>query len=143
MRKREKISEKGGENRVSTMEVKCSQRLAAAVIFVPFTTHNALAKSMREAEEKLGKLTGYKLKVVERAGTKLDDILHKSDPLQGIDCRRRSCLLCTTKSKTGKNSSQDCYKRSCVYEIWCMKCYEKKRRSLRQIIQMNRREKEK
>ena len=72
---------------------------------------------MREAEEKLGELTGYKLKVVERAGTKLEDILHMSDPWQGIDCGRRSCFLCTTKTKTGKNTSQDCYKKLCV---WCI-----------------------
>ena len=128
-RKREKLSEKG-ENRARELVIKCSQRPAAAVIFVPFTTHNALAKSMREAEEKLGELTGYKLKVVERAGTKLEDILHKSDPWQGMDCGRRSCLLCTTKSKTGKNTGQDCFKRSCVYEIWCMKCYEKEEKEL-------------
>ena len=37
------------------------------------------------AEEKLGELTGYKLKVVERAGMKLEDLLRKSDPWQGSE----------------------------------------------------------
>ena len=115
--KREKIKER-------EMEVKSSQRPAAAVMFTPYTTNSALAKSMREAEEKLGELTGYKIKVVESAGTRLEDILHKSDPWQGIDCGRTGCLLCTTKSSTGKNTNQDCCKRSAVYEIWCRKCLD-------------------
>ena len=102
--------------------VPSKDRPAAAVMFTVFTSHSSLAVKMREAEEKLGSLTGYKLKVVERAGTKLEDILHKSDPWQGKDCCRKKCMLCATKSITNKNQSQDCHKRSAVYEIWCLDC---------------------
>ena len=80
---------------------------------------------MREAEAKLETLTGYKLKVVERAGTKLVDILTKSDPWQGADCGREDCLLCLTKAATGKNKTQDCTRRNLVYETWCMNCLER------------------
>ena len=41
---------------------------------------------------------GFKLKVVERAGTKLEDIMYKSDLWQRMDCGGRSYLLCTSKS---------------------------------------------
>ena len=41
---------------------------AKAVIFTPFTTKSELAKILQEAEVRLETLTGYKLKVVERAG---------------------------------------------------------------------------
>ena len=87
-----------------------------AVMFVPYTAGSKLAKSLREAEEKLGSLTGYRLKMVEKAGDKLEDLLTKSNPWQGLDCRRQGCLLCETKLKTEKNQSQDCQTRNLVYE---------------------------
>ena len=46
-----------------------------AVMFVPYTAGSKLAKDLREAEEKLGSLTGYRLKMVEKAGDKLEDLL--------------------------------------------------------------------
>ena len=51
-----------------------------AVMFVPFTTGSKLAKEIREAEEKLGGMTGYRLKVVEKSGNKLEDLLTRSNP---------------------------------------------------------------
>ena len=59
-----------------------------SVMFVPYTNGSVLAKRLREAEENLLTSTGYKLKIVERGGTKLEDLLHKSDPWQGQDCER-------------------------------------------------------
>ena len=55
----------------------------------------------------------------------MEDILHKSDPWQGQDCLRENCLLCKTKEKTAKNKTQDCYKRSIVYQTWCMTCWDR------------------
>ena len=65
--------------------------------FVPYTAGSELARRMRDAEEKLLEMTGYKMKIVERAGLKLEDILHKADPWQGLDCGRARCMLCLTK----------------------------------------------
>ena len=79
---------------------------------------------LREAEDKLESLTGYRLKVVERTGAKLEDLLHTSDPWRGQDCGRELCMLCSTKEKTGKLRKQYCKKRSLVYEIWGMECQE-------------------
>jgi hypothetical protein len=96
-----------------------------AVMLVPFTTWGKLAKSLRDAEEKLGSLTGYRLKMVEKAGDKLEDILTKSNPWQVLDCGREGCLLCITKLKTEKHQSQDCHTRTLVYETWCISCMKK------------------
>ena len=96
-----------------------------AVMFVPYTVGSKLAKSLREAEEKLGGLTGYRLKMVEKAGDKLEDLLTKSNPWQGLDCGRHNCILCETKLKTDKNMSQDCHTRNLVYSTWCMTCLKK------------------
>ena len=93
-----------------------------AVMFVPYTTNGTLAKLLRQNEEKLEELTGTKLKIVERSGTKLVDILTKSNPWQGQDCSRKNCLLCHTKMRTDKNTSQDCSKRNIVYETTCVTC---------------------
>ena len=61
-----------------------------AVMFVPFPKGSGLAKKLREAEEKMVDLTGYRLKIVERSGTKLEELLHKANPWQGVDCERKA-----------------------------------------------------
>ena len=114
------------EEKVANPEgnVRQGRQEPVAVMFVPYTICSGLAKELREAEEMLYKLTGYRLKIVERSGTTLEMLLHKSDPWQGIDCEREGCLLCETKQKTGKNLGQDCHKRSIVYLSYCMDCEE-------------------
>ena len=51
-----------------------------AVMFIPFTTGSKLANNLREAAEKLGSMTGYRLKLLEKAADKLADLLTKSNP---------------------------------------------------------------
>ena len=52
-----------------------------AVMFVPYTAVGSeLARRMRQAESTLQEMTGFRLKIVERSGRKLEDMLHKSDP---------------------------------------------------------------
>ena len=46
-------------------------------------------------------MTGYRIKIVERGGKKLVDILHKANPWAGQDCQREGCLLCKTKIDEG------------------------------------------
>ena len=118
------------EKKEKSKKVAVSARVKA-VLFAPFTHNSALAKELRMAEEKLGELTGYKLKVVERAGMKLEDLLRKSDPWQGSDCYRELCLMCKTKDTTGKNKSQSCTKRSLVYEMWCLECDERENEKIK------------
>ena len=60
----------------------------------------------------------------------MEDMLTKSNPWQGLDCRRQGCLLCETKLKTEKNLSQDCHTRNLVYETWCMTCLRKEEREI-------------
>ena len=85
-----------------------------AIMFVPYTEGSELAKRLRDAENTLQEMTGYKMKIVERSGLKLEEMLHKADPWQGQDCGRARCLLCLTKQRTGK-----------FYETWCVTCLDK------------------
>ena len=98
-------------------------------MFVPYTPKGELARRLREVETDIEKQTGNKLKIVERSGVKLIDLLHRSDPWEGKDCERTGCILCRTKQKTGKYLEQDCHRRCIVYETWCLTCEsrEKKR----------------
>ena len=95
-----------------------------AVMFVPHTPGSELARKLRENEENLVKITKTKVKIIERAGTKLQDLLTRSNPWKGSDCMRTNCILCFTKSRTEKNKSQDCHQRNIVYETRCLNCEE-------------------
>ena len=87
---------------------KNPRKKVKSVMFVPYTKHSELATRLREDEEKMEALTGYRIKIVEKGGTKLVDILHKANPWAGQDCGREGCLLCSTKRESGKTNSQDC-----------------------------------
>ena len=95
-----------------------------SVMFVPFTPGSELAKLLRENEEKLVELTGCKVKIVERTGTKIQELLTRSNPWKGHDCGRQNCLLCFTKLRTEKNTTQDCHQKNIVYQIRCLNCQE-------------------
>ena len=85
-------------------------------MFVPYTVGGELARRLKEVETNLGKQTGVKIKVVEKVGNKLVDMLHQADPWQGADCQREKCLPCRTKMKTNRDKRQDCSRRNVVYE---------------------------
>ena len=94
-------------------------------MFVPQTEGGELARRLRETEQELEKQSGFRIKIVEKTGQKLMDLLHKADPWQGQDCERPQCILCTTKAKKNTNLSQDCTKRCIIYETWCLTCEER------------------
>lgn len=66
-----------------------------------------LAKRLREAENKLQDLTGYRLKIVERSGTILEDQVHKSDHWQGMDCHRKTASCAKPNSILAKISARN------------------------------------
>ena len=81
-------------------EKRAKSKAAKAVIFVQYTKGNTLAKRMREV--KLEEMTGYKMKIVERGGSKLEDILVRKNPWEGETCGRKLCFPCMTKEKDEK-----------------------------------------
>jgi hypothetical protein len=109
---------KGDDNIYDISKIK-------AAMFVPYTGGSALAKVLRDIEYDMEKLYGHRLKIVEHPGLKLEDILTQSNPWKGQQCGRENCLLCETKRYTGKNKTQDCTKRSVVYQTYCITCEER------------------
>ena len=91
-----------------------------SVIFVPQTRFGALAAKLKQDEVALTQITGEKLKVTERSGTTIRQLLISSNPWQAGDCGKESCLVC--RHGDGK---QVCSKRNCLYETFCIPCKEK------------------
>ena len=94
------------------------QNKIQAVFFVQHTPYSEMAKRMRAKMESLEKLGKFKVKIVERAGNKIVDVLHKSDAWSLMDCERTDCLICSTE--TSKKGS--CRRRNILYETFCITC---------------------
>ena len=73
--------------------------------------------------EKVGKI---KVKIVERSGTKLQELLHKSNVWEERDCLRDDCWVCTEENLGGKKGQ--CYKKNITYETYCITCYKEEER---------------
>ena len=77
---------------------------------------------IRKDEQTISKLAGYRIKIVERCGTKLVDILRNKGPEYGHPCGREKCHPC-------KNGDQrmkfPCWDRLVLYRAYCLACKEK------------------
>ena len=83
-----------------------------SVIFIPHTKNSELTRELKMKEAEMFKITGDKIKIVEKAGTKLENILTSGDLWKVADCERDNCFLCTTKQLNGKHNNRDCTKRN-------------------------------
>jgi hypothetical protein len=79
------------------------------------------------------------LKIVEKSGNKLEELLTSVNPWQGADCQRPECLLCETKKYTVKLLKQESDRRNLVYETYCITCLE---RDTEEIMKDETRDKE-
>ena len=55
-----------------------------SVLFVPHTPGSELAKRLRKEEERVSRVAGYRVKIVERTGTQLRRILCKKNLFTGL-----------------------------------------------------------
>ena len=94
-----------------------------SLIFVPKTVDGELSKRLRESDRKISDITGDRCKVVECLGTKLKELLHKSNPWQNIKCGREKCLVCNCPIDKKFN----CSVRSVTYKTFCLKCEEERK----------------
>ena len=88
-----------------------------SVLFCPQTPGGQLAKRLQRVENRIAKIVGERIKVVECGGKMIKNILHKSNPWKGGNCGNKDCLPCVNGDGT-----QDCYQRNCTYTITCMEC---------------------
>ena len=91
-----------------------------AVLFIPATPDSKLSGLMkcRIREE-----SSIKIKVVEKSGKKIKQILQKNDPLADLICYKPECAVCSTSKKGGCRSSGVTYKVICDSENPCKFSY--------------------
>ena len=84
-----KNSQRWGSRKVGGNSIK-----ACTVLFVDQTPGGELAARLREKENDLAEITGWKAKIVEKGGTSLQQLLVKSNPWEGGVCGRNGCEPC-------------------------------------------------
>ena len=98
-------------------------RETEAVVFVPCTRGSRLQKELQAVEDQYILGTKKKrLRIVERGGTKLKDLLCKANPWGDQRCEREECFPCAGREE-GK-AGIDCMKENITYTIKCTKCSE-------------------
>ena len=94
------------------------------VIFFDHTPDTMLAKKIRMEEVKIAKVTSYRVKVVKKAGDRLDRLLIGGDSHRGNECMRESCRRCWSKQFT-KKKGQPCSKGNLTYKPYCLQCIQR------------------
>ena len=87
-------------------------------MFVEHTKGGTLAANIRNILKTLEPMLGFKIKVVENAGTSLGELLSSKDPWAGQQCGRKDCHPCSQPAER----KEDCKRQSVVYESVCVKC---------------------
>ena len=103
--------------RSSTNGLADKKTRTAAPLLVPPTKGSRLAVAMKEEEEKLGDILGWKYEVVKRGGRSLADLLTKSNIFAKEYCGRQGCRACEMSKVP-----LDCRRRSILYETECVDC---------------------
>ena len=96
-------------------------------MFVQRSNRGDLVQELKREEKAMEKQSDYRLKLVERAGTKLVDLLTKSDPYSGADCGREKCYPCLMKHISLKWLPY--WRRNLTYRVDCQRCKNKGIRS--------------
>ena len=91
----------------------------SAPVFVQAIKDGPLASLLREEEERMSNILGWKLKVVERGGRPLKSILTKTNLFSDMGCGRSKCEACKSNTKP-----INCRRRSILYETACKDCIE-------------------
>ena len=113
---RPKMRRKGGKPAQAAVNSKGMR--TTSVLFVEQTPGGELAKRFRLAEGNLSGITGFRVKVVEKTGTAVKNILHKSNPWADGFCSRANCYPCQT------GEEKCCFTRNIVYTSQCVPCKE-------------------
>ena len=91
-----------------------------SVMFVQRSEGGRLIEALKHEEQVKAERAGYRVKLVEKAGSKLTDLLTRSDPFGGQACGRADCLPCISKAKTGKEVP--CWRTNLTYKAMSIRC---------------------
>ena len=103
-------------------EVLKEDEMPKSILFVQDTEDSMLAKEIRKVIQELKPWTRLNIKVIERAGERLEDMLHKSNCWENSDCGRENCKICETSVKDESIPFKNCTRRSILYKTLCESC---------------------
>ena len=89
-------------------------------LFVEHTPRGELAGRIREVLHQNEHILGFRVKVVERAGTPLSRQFPLTNLFGGVQCGRQDCTTCT---QGGGGDLPQCTKRNLLYENICTNCH--------------------
>ena len=93
------------------------------ILFVPPTPGGRLAKQMQLREAQLNFGSDHRIKIVEKSGIKLKNILVQKNPYPRLICHRGLCPFCkTTSVSTPAPSNLPCTTPGVGYTITCLFC---------------------
>ena len=119
LRKEPETGETGAKgNTVKNKKEATNNIQTRTVLFVENNRGGSLAKRLREVEKRTSELVGFKTKVVERVGTKVQHLFLNTNPWKGAACGRINCIPCGQEGEI----KQDCRRRNIVYESKCLLC---------------------
>ena len=99
-----------------------------SVLFVTPTPGGVLAKELRKREEELNRNSKDRIKIEEKGGLKMKDILGSKDPFKKSKCTQKTCPLCT-KSEFVQPSTDEvkipCNTNNIGYRWLCITCKER------------------
>ena len=95
------------------------------------SVNGKLASDLKRVVQQLKPWTGINLKIVERGGLKLQDLLCKSNCWDNGDCGRIDCFSCDSSARDKEPNFKSCFKRSVVYETLCNTCLTNVSRKLK------------
>ena len=118
-KKRRKDRNGGVKGRGERKKGKEEESDIEAVLFVPHTPGGLLARLLQEEDEKFRRGTELKrIKMVERGGKTVKDILSTTNPWAKDGCSREDCLPCMGERGRGG----DCQKENICYRVVCQEC---------------------
>ena len=91
----------------------------SSVMFVPNSHKGILIKRLEQLEPKLVRMCGYRVRLVEAAGTPLSRLF--SFDMSSGKCHRVDCYVCLTHTVNG---SSRCKRKSVLYSSICQVCKE-------------------
>ena len=107
---------KAGKKRMKTFQ-KDGQVPTMTVVFVPSTRGGMLTRKLREREEVLAGITGFKIRFQEGGGSQLGNMF-STDLGIGNHCGRK----CPPYDGSNSENRQNCKARNIVYETSCTIC---------------------
>ena len=69
-----------------------------SILFVPPTPGGILVKQLKEREEELNRHREDRIKIVEKGGIKIENILTKKDPFEKEICKNKLCPICKNEN---------------------------------------------